>query len=48
MAAPTKGLVPLDSYSPTVNSTDSATLGAKQQDTNQTLSALKYVQLLQP
>ena len=40
----TKELDPLDSYSPTVNSIDSATHGAKPPATNQTHFALKYVQ----
>ena len=44
MAEPTKELDPLDSSSPTVNSIDSATHGAKPPDTNQTPFALKYVQ----
>ena len=40
----TEGLNPLDSYSQTVTSTDSATHGDKQQDTNQTPFALKFAQ----
>ena len=44
MAALTKELDPLDSYSPTVNSIDSATHGAKPPATNQTPFVLKYAQ----